>query len=158
MGGDHGPEVVIPGAAISLERHPALSFIFFGDEARVAPVLAAHPALAARSRVVHTTQVVSMNEKPSQALRRGKGSSMWLTLEAVQKGEAHAAVSAGVRKIKTLAVACIDARDVQGAYPCGRCRQIMAEFGVEDILVTAGEGSEVRQHTLDELLPHRFTF
>lgn len=76
-------------------------------------------------------------------------------------GEATAiftAVSAGVRKIKTLAVACIDARDVQGAYPCGRCRQIMAEFGVEDILVTAGEGSEVRQHTLDELLPHRFTF
>ena len=95
MGGDHGPEVVIPGAAISLERHPALSFIFFGDEARIAPVLAAHPALAARSRVVHTTQVVSMNEKPSQALRRGKGSSMWLTLDAVQKGEAHAAVSAG---------------------------------------------------------------
>ncbi len=36
-----------------------------------------------------------MHEKPSQALRRGKGSSMWLALEAVQKGEAHAAVSAG---------------------------------------------------------------
>ncbi|WP_072396666.1 phosphate acyltransferase PlsX [Hyphomicrobium sp. CS1GBMeth3] len=95
MGGDHGPEVVVPGAAISLERYPAQSFIFFGDEARIAPVLAAHPALAARSRVVHTSQVVSMQEKPSQALRRGKGSSMWLALEAVQKGEAHAAVSAG---------------------------------------------------------------
>ncbi len=95
MGGDHGPEVVIPGAALSLERHPALSFIFVGDEVRIAPILAGHPALAARSRVVHTTQVVAMHEKPSQALRRGKGSSMWLALEAVQKGEAHAAVSAG---------------------------------------------------------------
>lgn len=95
MGGDHGPEVVVPGAALSLERHPALSFIFFGDEARIAPVLEAHPMLAARARIVHTTQVVSMDEKPSQALRRGKGSSMWLALEAVQKGEAHAAVSAG---------------------------------------------------------------
>jgi glycerol-3-phosphate acyltransferase PlsX len=95
MGGDHGPEVVVPGAALSLERHPALSFIFFGDEARIAPVLEAHPTLAGRARIVHTTQVVAMNEKPSQALRRGKGSSMWLTLEAVQKGEAHAAVSAG---------------------------------------------------------------
>jgi glycerol-3-phosphate acyltransferase PlsX len=95
MGGDHGPEVVVPGAAISLERHPALSFILFGDETRIAQALAVHPALAARSRIVHTTQVVAMHEKPSQALRRGKGSSMWLALEAVQKGEAHAAISAG---------------------------------------------------------------
>ena len=95
MGGDHGPEVVVPGAAISLERHPALSFILVGNEARIAPVLAQHPALAAKSRIVHTEQVVSMHEKPSQALRRGKGSSMWLSLDAVQKGEAHAAVSAG---------------------------------------------------------------
>jgi glycerol-3-phosphate acyltransferase PlsX len=95
MGGDHGPEVVIPGAAISLVRHPALSFLFYGDEARIAPVLAAHPDLAKRSRVVHTPLAISMQDKPSQALRRGKGSSMWLALEAVQKGEAHAAVSAG---------------------------------------------------------------
>ncbi len=95
MGGDHGPEVVIPGAAVSLVRHPALSFLFYGDEARIAPVLAAHPELAKKSRVVHTPLAVSMEDKPSQALRRGKGSSMWLALEAVQKGEAHAAVSAG---------------------------------------------------------------
>ncbi|HSK06635.1 MAG TPA: cytidine deaminase [Acidimicrobiia bacterium] len=70
----------------------------------------------------------------------------------------HTAVAAGVRKIDTLVVACIDATDVQGAYPCGRCRQIMSEFGVEIVLVAAGEGSEVREHTLDELLPHRFMF
>jgi cytidine deaminase len=70
----------------------------------------------------------------------------------------HTAVAAGVRKIDTLAVACIDAADVEGAYPCGRCRQIMSEFGVETIIVAAGDGSEIREHTLDELLPHRFTF
>lgn len=69
----------------------------------------------------------------------------------------NTAVSHGVRKIDTVAVACVDADDVEGAYPCGRCRQIMAEFGVERVLVSAGEGSEVREHTLDELLPHRFT-
>lgn len=95
MGGDHGPEVIIPGAAISLVRHPALSFVIYGDEARVAPILAAHPDLAKKSRLVHTPLAVSMDDKPSQALRRGKGSSMWLAIEAVKKGEAHAAVSAG---------------------------------------------------------------
>lgn len=95
MGGDHGPDVVIPGAALSLVRHPGLSFVLCGDEARIAPVLESHPALAAKSRIVHTTQVVAMDEKPSQALRRGKGSSMWLALDAVRTGDAHAAVSAG---------------------------------------------------------------
>lgn len=68
----------------------------------------------------------------------------------------NTAASAGVRKIDRIAVACVDASDVDGAYPCGRCRQIMSEFDVDTILVTTEEGSEARQHTLDELLPYRF--
>lgn len=68
-----------------------------------------------------------------------------------------AAVSHGVRKIDTVAVACIDAGETDGAYPCGKCRQIMSEFGVARVVVTAGEESEVREHTLDELLPYRFS-
>jgi glycerol-3-phosphate acyltransferase PlsX len=95
MGGDHGPEVVIPGAALSLVRHPALSFIFYGDAERIEAALAPHAQLRSKARIVHTSHVVAMDDKPSQALRRGKGSSMWLALEAVQTGEAHGAVSAG---------------------------------------------------------------
>jgi cytidine deaminase len=68
----------------------------------------------------------------------------------------NTAAAAGVRKIDTVAVACIDADEVDGAYPCGRCRQIMSEFDVDNVYVTAGEGSEIREHTLDELLPYRF--
>ncbi|MFO7298725.1 MAG: cytidine deaminase [Actinomycetes bacterium] len=68
----------------------------------------------------------------------------------------NTAAAQGIRKIDTVAVACIDAGTVDLAYPCGRCRQIMAEFDTETIYVTAGEGTEIRRHTLDELLPHRF--
>ncbi len=68
----------------------------------------------------------------------------------------NTAAAAGVRKIDIVAVACIDTDDIEGAYPCGRCRQIMSEFDVDQVLVTASEGSEERTHTLDELLPHRF--
>ncbi|HEX6611772.1 MAG TPA: phosphate acyltransferase PlsX [Hyphomicrobiaceae bacterium] len=95
MGGDHGPAVVIPGAALSLERHPQIQFIFFGEAAYIEAELDKHPALKQQSSVVHTSTAISMDDKPSQALRRGKGSSMWLALEAVQKGQAQAAVSAG---------------------------------------------------------------
>lgn len=68
----------------------------------------------------------------------------------------NTAVSQGVRRIDTVAVACIDAENVEGAYPCGDCRQIMSEFDADRVIVTAGNGSVIREHTLDELLPHRF--
>src|SRR5215218_8615562 len=96
MGGDVGPSVVVPGAAVSLARHPDSEFLLFGDRALINPQLAKHPALKAVSRVIHTDVAVSMHDKPSQALRRGrKTSSMWLAIEAVKKGEADVAVSAG---------------------------------------------------------------
>ena len=96
MGGDHGPSVVIPGAARSLERHPDLHFELYGDEAVIRPLLGAHTALAAASSVHHTDVAIRMDDKPSQALRNGRRrSSMWLAIEAVKKSEADAAVSAG---------------------------------------------------------------
>jgi glycerol-3-phosphate acyltransferase PlsX len=96
MGGDVGASVVIPGAAISLSRHPDTEFLLFGDRALIETQLAKHPALKAVSGVIHTDVAVSMNDKPSQALRRGrKTSSMWLAIDAVKKGDADVAVSAG---------------------------------------------------------------
>jgi glycerol-3-phosphate acyltransferase PlsX len=96
MGGDVGASVVIPGAAASLKRHPDTEFLLFGDRAPIEAQLAKHPALKAVSRIVHTDVAVSMDDKPSQALRRGRRtSSMWLAIDAVKKGEADVAVSAG---------------------------------------------------------------
>ena len=96
MGGDVGASVVIPGAAIALSRHPDTEFLLFGDRAQIEVQLAKHPAMAAASRVIHTDVAVSMQDKPSQALRRGrKTSSMWLAIDAVKKGDADVAVSAG---------------------------------------------------------------
>lgn len=65
------------------------------------------------------------------------------------------AVAQGVREIETVVVACIDTDDIELAYPCGRCRQIMSEFGTRRVLVAAGEGPH-REHSLEELLPHGF--
>jgi glycerol-3-phosphate acyltransferase PlsX len=96
MGGDVGASVIIPGAAISLSRHPETEFLLFGDRALIDAQLAQHPAMKAASRVIHTDVAVSMHDKPSQALRRGrKTSSMWLAIDAVKKGEADVAISAG---------------------------------------------------------------
>ena len=96
MGGDHGAAVVVPGAERSLPTHPGIEFILFGDRAAVGPLLDAHPRLKAAARLVHTDVAVRMDDKPSQALRKGRWkSSMWLAIDAVKKGEADVAVSAG---------------------------------------------------------------
>jgi homotetrameric cytidine deaminase len=76
-----------------------------------------------------------------------------------QCAEANAinyAVSQGHTRLPEIAVACIDAETIDDAYPCGRCRQIMSEFAIETIYVTTA-ARPARTHTLDDLLPHRFT-
>ncbi|MDB5485412.1 MAG: phosphate:acyl-[acyl carrier protein] acyltransferase, partial [Tardiphaga sp.] len=54
MGGDFGPSVVVPGAALSLVRHPDSEFLLFGDSALIEAELAKHPALKKVSQVFHT--------------------------------------------------------------------------------------------------------
>ncbi len=96
MGGDYGPDVVIPGAAIALDRHPEAMFVLYGNKEQCEPLLDRFPKLKAKS-VFHDCEVaIAMDEKPSQALRRGRYvSSMWRAIEAVKTGEADVAVSAG---------------------------------------------------------------
>jgi len=96
MGGDHGPAVIVAGADLALARHPASEFLFFGNSSLIAPLLDARPPLKSASRVIHTDIAVRMDDKPSQALRYGRWkSSMWLAIDAVKKGEADMALSAG---------------------------------------------------------------
>ena len=96
MGGDHGPSVVLPGADISLTRHPDIEFSLFGDRAVMDPLLEGLPRLKANAKLEHTDVAIQMDDKPSQALRHGRWkSSMWLAIDAVKKDEADVVVSAG---------------------------------------------------------------
>lgn len=95
MGGDHGPSVVLPGVALAAAEAQALRFLLHGNQDAISAELAKHPALKDRVEVRHAERVVAMDEKPAQALRRGKGTSMWSAIEAVKAGEAQGAVSAG---------------------------------------------------------------
>jgi len=96
MGGDHGPSVVIPGAALAVERHPDVRFLLFGNEQVLTPILNGYPKLKDVTEIRHTEIAIGMDDKPSQAIRMGRGrSSMWKTVQAVRDGEADAAVSAG---------------------------------------------------------------
>lgn len=95
MGGDVGVRVMVDGAAEARRHHDRFKFLLVGDEARIKAALESHPNLREASEILHCEDVVGGDEKPTQALRRAKTTSMGLAVNAVKRGDAGAAVSAG---------------------------------------------------------------
>jgi len=95
MGGDAGPGVVVTALARSVLRHPAVRFILHGDENELKMLFAKRAKLAERVSIRHAPERVRMEDKPSQALRRGRNTSMWHAIESVKNKEAEVVVSAG---------------------------------------------------------------
>jgi glycerol-3-phosphate acyltransferase PlsX len=137
MGGDDGAAVVIPGAAISLRRHEDTEFLLVGDRAKIEPELDRHPELKAAAKIIHTDVAVSGSDKPSQALRRGrKTSSMWLAIDAVKKGEADVAVSAGntgalmaMARFHLRTLPGIDRPAISAIWPTRRGESVVLDLG-----------------------------
>jgi glycerol-3-phosphate acyltransferase PlsX len=96
MGGDHGPSVVVAGVlrAAKLFAPGSVRFLLHGDETALNAVAGSAPG-STLWEVRHTQTTIPMDAKPAQAMRRGKGTSMWNAVESVESGEARAAVSAG---------------------------------------------------------------
>jgi glycerol-3-phosphate acyltransferase PlsX len=95
MGGDTGPAVMLAGAARAYGELSDLSFLMFGDKSRIRAELDKHPSIAEVVEIVHCDDVIAGSEKPSQAIRRAKTSSMGGAIAAVKAGNANAALSAG---------------------------------------------------------------
>lgn len=95
MGGDEGVRVMVEGAALARRRHDRFKFLLVGDEARIKRALEKHPNLRDASEILHAPDVVAGDERPTQALRRAKTTSMGMAINAVKQGHAGAAVSAG---------------------------------------------------------------
>jgi len=93
MGGDHGPQVTVPAALGFVRDHPDVRVILVGLADGIKPFLG--DAAVGRIAVRHATEVVSMHESPSLALRNKKDSSMRVAINLVKQGEADACVSAG---------------------------------------------------------------
>jgi len=136
MGGDHAPEVILDGASIARERHPGLHFLLFGDEKRIAAALDEHPRLKESSSIRHTDDQVKSEDKPGQALRHGRQSSMALAIEAVRDGEAQVAVSAGntgalmaLAKFTLRTMPGIDRPALASLLPTSRGESVMLDLG-----------------------------
>ena len=136
MGGDRAPGAVLKGIDIARKRYPAVRYLLFGDEARIAPILGRLSKLAPLCEIHHTTEAVGPQDKPSHALRRGKNTSMRLAIDAVGDGRAQGVVSAGntgalmgMAKFVLKTVPGIDRPAIAGFFPSMRGESVMLDLG-----------------------------
>lgn len=137
MGGDNGPSVPLDGALALLKERPNTHFIFFGDSAQLNPLLAERPKLEKVARIEHCDITITMDDKPSQALRRGREqSSMWQALEAVKHAEADVCISCGnTGALMAMATFCLRPLDViarpaiAAIWPTERNESVVLDVG-----------------------------
>lgn len=134
MGGDHAPRVVVEALRPARLQYPGIRFILFGDQEKIARYTDAE--MKDYVEVRHTEDVVGSDEKPSQALRRGKNTSMKLAIDAVKEGEAQGVVSGGntgalmaMSLFALRPVSGIDRPAIAGFMPTMRGESVMLDLG-----------------------------
>ena len=96
MGGDFGPPNLVAGAVMALQEYPRIEQLYLvGDSAKIEAELGKHQCNDQRVEIVHSTQVVEMEDKPVESVRRKKDSSISRAVDLVKHGKADAVVSAG---------------------------------------------------------------
>ncbi len=96
MGGDHGCGVVIAGVKLALDTNPKITALHLvGDQEQIKSALVAYRCLDSRVQILHASEVMTMEDKPLDAVRKKKDCSMVRAIELVRDGQAEAIISPG---------------------------------------------------------------
>jgi len=143
MGGDLGPGTVVAGVALSAHKNDEIGFILHGRRDVLEPLVARRRNLAGRCEIRDAPEIVAMDEKPSQVMRRGRETSMWSALESVRSGEATVCVSCG-NTGALLLMSVVRLRKLPGILPappsacCGHRRTRKASTSCSTAAPTSG--------------------
>ncbi len=136
MGGDHAPRIVVQGLNRVLKRDRRVRFLLFGREPELTPMVRRYRRVRDATEIRHTDAVVAGDDRPSVALRSGRGSSMRLAIDAVAAGDAHGVVSAGntgalmaMAKFVLRTLPGIDRPAIASLSPTCRGRTVMLDLG-----------------------------
>jgi glycerol-3-phosphate acyltransferase PlsX len=137
MGGDQAPGEIVAGALAAAKD--GVEPILFGRRDEVEP-------LSAGLEVVHAPDVVAMDEKPSDAARDKRSSSMFAACRAVAEGQAEAVVSAG-NTGAMLAAGLLELRRLPDVHRPG-IAAVLPALGGPSVLIDAGANAEARPEHL----------
>jgi glycerol-3-phosphate acyltransferase PlsX len=96
MGGDHGCEIALAGVRLALEADDSISsLLLVGRQEQIQPALKKTGVPESRVQIIHASEVLTMEDKPLEAIRKKKDCSLVRAIEQVREGQAEAVVSPG---------------------------------------------------------------
>jgi phosphate acyltransferase len=147
MGGDFGPPSLVAGAVMALrEYHHIQKLYLVGDQRQIETELEKHRCNDSRIEIVHSTQVVDMNDKAWSAVRRKKHSSVSRAVDLVKHDRADAIVSAG-HTGAAVAASIVKLRTLEGIDRPGIAAVLPTQFNVF-VLIDAGANIDSRPEHL----------
>jgi glycerol-3-phosphate acyltransferase PlsX len=149
MGGDHAPDIVVEGIDHAAKARSDVRYLIHGDAARIGALLDRYPNAKSVSTIVPAEKAIGMEIKPSQAVRQGKGSSLWNAVQSVEKGEAHAVVSAG-NTGAYMAIAMFRLRTMEGVHRPALAARWPAANGGYVVILDVGANVEADGEQLVE--------
>ncbi|MBV63888.1 MAG: phosphate acyltransferase [Rickettsiales bacterium] len=143
MGGDKAPEVNIEGAHLALNELPEIDRLYLvGDKSLIERRVNSAGLNKNKIEIVHSSEIVEMNESPAMAIRKKKKSSISIATELVKSGECEAIVSAG-NTGAAVAAATLKLRNIEGVDRAGIASPMPNEYGT-CYLVDAGANTEAK--------------
>jgi len=161
MGGDGGPTPVVEGVASALDKGLRARVLLFGNQEVLRPLMAEHGGRGRPMEVRHAPAAVAMTDKPMHVLRRGRDTSMWLAVAALERGEAHGVVSGGntgalmaVSRMQLGMIEGIDRPALTALWPTNSGRTLVLDVGAN---VEATENELVQYAIMGEAFSRALT-
>ena len=95
MGGENSPEKIIKGIEIHSLKSKDIFYNIFGDQNLIDPIIKKTKIPKISYKIVHTLNSIKDTDSPLSAAKKGKDTSMWLSIESLKQNESDAIVSAG---------------------------------------------------------------
>tara|TARA_A100001011_G_scaffold258469_1_gene266778 strand:+ start:2028 stop:3035 length:1008 start_codon:yes stop_codon:yes gene_type:complete len=136
MGGDNSPDKVIEGISLHSKTSENVKYKIFGNSGLITPLTNKYKIPADRFDLIHTDNMVKGEDTALSAAKRGKDTSLWLSIESLKKNEAHAIVSAGntgalflISKLNLEMIENIDKPALSALWPSKKGMNVVLDLG-----------------------------
>ncbi len=136
MGGDNSPHKIIKGISIHSNTAENVYYKIFGDKALIDPLIKKFNISSKLFQIIHTDKIVQGEDTALSAAKRGKDTSLWLSIESLKHDEAHAIVSAGntgalflISKLNLNMIENIDKPALSALWPSRKGMNVVLDLG-----------------------------
>ena len=136
MGGENSPNKVVKGIEIHNSTTENVYYNIFGNKNIIQPIINKHKILSKNYKIIHTENIIKDSDSPLSAAKKGKDTSMWLSIESLKNNESDAIVSAGntgalfvIAKLNLKMIEKIDKPALSALWPNKNGMNIVLDLG-----------------------------